>query len=373
MNFTFNTPTKIFFGLNEFKNLGNISKRLGLRCLIVTGKTSMKKYGYLDEAKKMLEACSIKTFIFDQISNDAKSSEVNLGSEICKKEKIDFILALGGGSAIDGAKAISVGFDIKNIEPLIGSELKDNKNSLPLIAVPTTAGTGSEVTKGAIITDVKKNFKSGVRGTQVFPAIAIVDPVLSMSMSDDVAATTGFDAFTHLFESFLAKKSNLLTDMIAVNGLKIILKYLPQVFSKPKDENIRSKICYAALLGGINVGNASTCLPHRLQQAMGSVPTIHQPHAKGLAALYPAWTKEVYKFTENKLEYLKNQLNEKDEKVVFIERFMDKIGIKNKLSDYNVKKDDISIFIKNISGNLENDPIQNKNNTLFEKIYMNSL
>ena len=104
----------------------------------------------------MLEACSIKTFIFDQISNDAKSSEVNLGSEICKKEKIDFILALGGGSAIDGAKAISVGFDIKNIEPLIGSELKDNKNSLPLIAVPTTAGTGSEVTKGAIITDVKK-------------------------------------------------------------------------------------------------------------------------------------------------------------------------------------------------------------------------
>ena len=106
---------------------------------------------------------------------------------------------------------------------------------------------------------------------------------------------------------------------------------------------------------------------------MGSVPTIHQPHAKGLAALYPAWTKEVYKFTENKLEYLKNQLNEKDEKVVFIERFMDEIGVKNKLSEYNVKKDDISIFIKNISGNLENDPIQNKNNTLFEKIYINSL
>ena len=256
---------------------------------------------------------------------------------------------------------------------MIGSELKKDKNSLPLVAVPTTAGTGSEVTKGAIITDVKKNFKSGVRGAQVFPSVAVIDPILSMSMPEDVAATTGFDAFTHLFESFLAKKSNLFTDMIAVNGLKIILKYLPEVINNPRDESLRSKICYAALLGGINVGNASTCLPHRLQQAMGSVPTIHQPHAKGLAALYPAWAKEVYKFSSDKLELLKKQLNVKDEKVIFIEKFIDKIGVKNKLSDYKVKKEDISIFINNISGNLENDPIQNKNNLLFEKIYLDSL
>ena len=179
MSFTFHTPTKIHFGLNEFKNLGKIASNFGQRCLIVTGRTSMKKYGYLDEAKKMLESFSIKTFIFDDISNDAKSSEVNRGSEICKKEKIDFIVALGGGSAIDGAKAISVTFDLKSVEALIGVELKQNKKSLPLIAIPTTAGTGSEVTKGAIITDVKKKFKSGVRGTQIFPDIAIIDPILS--------------------------------------------------------------------------------------------------------------------------------------------------------------------------------------------------
>ena len=102
MNFTFHTPTKIIFGLNTFQKLEIIVSHLGKRCLIVTGKTSMKQHGYLDKAKKMLEQCQIKTFIFDNISNDAKSTEVNLGAKICKKEKIDFIIALGGGSAIDG-------------------------------------------------------------------------------------------------------------------------------------------------------------------------------------------------------------------------------------------------------------------------------
>jgi alcohol dehydrogenase class IV len=372
MSFTFHTPTKIHFGLNEFKNLGKIASNFGQRCLIVTGRTSMKKYGYLDEAKKMLESFSIKTFIFDDISNDAKSSEVNRGSEICKKEKIDFIVALGGGSAIDGAKAISVTFDLKSVEALIGVELKQNKKSLPLIAIPTTAGTGSEVTKGAIITDVKKKFKSGVRGTQIFPDIAIIDPILSMTMTNEVAATTGFDAFTHLFESYLAKKSNMLTDMISINGLKIILKYLPDSLKDPKNKDFRSKISYAALLGGINVGNASTCLPHRLQQAIGSVPSIHQPHAMGLAAIYPAWAKEVYQYRSEKIETLKIHLGKKNKEIDFIEEFIEKIGVKNKLSSYNVKKNDINIFIKNISGNLENDPIKFKDKKLFEKIYQDS-
>ena len=373
MNFTFHTPTKIIFGINKFQDLGKITSHLGRTCLLVAGKTSMKKHGYLDKAKKMLEEFAVKTFIFDNISNDAKSSEVNLGAEICKKEKINFIIALGGGSAIDGAKAISVAYDLENIEPFIGTELQKKNKSLPLVAIPTTAGTGSEVTKGAIITDVKKNFKSGIRGEQIFPSIAIIDPILSMTMPKDVAATTGFDAFTHLFESYLAKKSNPFTDMLSINGLKIILENLPKSLDNPEDEDLRSQISYAALLGGINVGNASTCLPHRLQQAMGSVPSIHQPHAKGLAAIYPTWSQEVYKFRSDKIEFLKKHLGEKEKENYFIEKFIDRIGVKNRLTEYNVKKDDINVFIKNISGNLENDPIEIKNEKLFEKIYLQSL
>jgi alcohol dehydrogenase class IV len=373
MNFTFHTPTQIHFGCNKFNETGKLVKHFGKKCLIVTGRNSMKNHGYLDKIKIILKKESIEPIFFNNISNDAKSSEVNKGALICREENIDFIIALGGGSAIDGAKAISVCYDLENIEPLIGVQLKKDKKSLPLVAIPTTAGTGSEVTKGAIITDDKKNYKSGVRGEQIFPKIAIIDPILSITMPEDVAATTGFDTFTHLFESYIANKSNNFTDMISIAGLKLIMTALPKSLKSPTDIKLREKISYAALLGGINVGNASTCIPHRLQQAMGSVPSVHQAHAKGLAAIYPSWTTRVYNFRKEKIEKLKDNLDQKGKSTDFIDEFIENVGVKNKLSEYNVKKDHIDIFVKNISGNLDNDPIEPKSDKLFKEIYLESL
>lgn len=373
MNFIFHTPTQVHFGCNKFNETGKLVKHLGKKCLIVTGKTSMKKHGYIDKIKNILEKELIEPFVFDSISNDAKSSEVNKGSLICRQEKIDFIIALGGGSSIDGAKAISISYNLDNIESLIGVQLEKDKKSLPLVAIPTTAGTGSEVTKGAIITDDKKNYKSGVRGEQIFPKIAIIDPILSMTMPKNVAATTAFDAFTHLFESYLANKSNKFTEMISIAGLKLIMNSLPDSLENPTNVKLKEKISYAALLGGINVGNASTCLPHRLQQAMGSVPSIHQPHAKGLAAIYPSWAIRVYNFKKEKIEKLKYLIGQKGKSTNFIDEFIENVGVKNKLSDYSVEKNHIDIFIKNISGNLDNDPIEPKSDQLFKEIYLESL
>ena len=373
MNFIFHTPTQIHFGCNKFNETGKLVKHLGGKCLIVTGRTSMEKQGYIHKIRTILKKESIESIIYNNISNDAKSSEVNKASLICRQENIDFIIALGGGSSIDGAKAISVSYDLENMEPLIGVQLKRDKKSLPLVAIPTTAGTGSEVTKGAIITDDKKNYKSGVRGEQIFPKISIIDPILSMTMPKNVAATTGFDTFTHLFESYLANKSNKLTDMISIAGLKLITKKLPESLKNPSDIKLREIISYASLLGGINVGNASTCLPHRLQQAMGSVASIHQPHGQGLAAIYPSWAKRVYNFRKEKIEKLKDLIGQNGKSTNFINEFIEKIGVKNKLSDYKVKNEHIDIFIKNISGNLDNDPIKTKNDKLFKEIYLESL
>ena len=373
MNFSFHTPTKIIFGINSFNEVFKHVKYLGKKCLIVTGKSSMKKFGYIDTLKNQLEMNSFKTTVYDNISNDAKSSEVNFGSELCRKNNINFIIGLGGGSAIDAAKAISVSFDEKNIENFIGKELTGDKRSLPVVAIPTTSGTGSEVTKGAIITDEINNFKSGVRGEQIFPKIALIDPLLSITMPTEVAATTGFDAFTHLFESYIAIKSNILTDTLSLQGLKIIINSLPGSLKNPEDLKLRSLISYAALLGGINVGNASTCLPHRLQQAMGSVPNINQSHAMGLASIYPGWLEEVYDYRFEKIENLKKIINITSKKFDFILNFIDQIKLTNKLSKYGVTKDNINIFIKNISGNVDNDPIQNKDEKLYERIYLQAL
>ena len=151
--------------------------------MVVCGRYSMKKFKYLEKLEKQFKKDGKKIFIYDNISPDAKSNEVNDAISILKEKKIDFVIGLGGGSAIDAAKAIAVGKNFKTIDNLIGKTITLKGKYLPIVAIPTTSGTGSEVSKGAIITDVKKNFKSGIRGDCLFPKIAIIDPLFSLTLS----------------------------------------------------------------------------------------------------------------------------------------------------------------------------------------------
>lgn len=372
MLFNFNSPTDIYFGQGSFNKTSEITDKIGSNPLIVCGRTSMRKYKFLEKISKNFSKSNKKFYIYENISPDAKSNEINEAISIVKKEKNDFVIGLGGGSAIDAAKAIAVGVTYNKIEEIIGKTIKESNNHLPIVAIPTTSGTGSEVSKGSIITDIEKNFKSGIRGNSLFPKIAIIDPIFSLTLPSEVLAETGFDAFTHLFESYLAKKSNPITEKFSEEGIGLILKYLPKSL-KVKKLEIKEKICYSALIGGINVANASTCLPHRLQQAMGSVKEISHPHARGLACVYPSWLKEEYKFSAKKINHLKKKLNIRDKKFDFILKFMDKIKVNNSLGNYGVKRHHIDTFIKNISGNIENDPIKNVDDKLLKKIYLNSI
>ena len=373
MLFNFNSPTDIFFGSGSFRKTSEITDKLGKNPMIVCGRTSMRKFKFLDILIKNFKEDKKKVLIYDNISPDAKSNEINDAISIIKERKIDFVIGFGGGSAIDAAKAIAVGINFKNVEEIIGKNVADYLKCLPIVAIPTTAGTGSEVSKGSIITDIKKNFKSGIRGNNLFPKIAIIDPIFSLTMPDDLLAETGFDAFTHLFESYLAKKSNPITENFSEIGLSIIMKYLPISLKEKKNLIAKEKVCLAALMGGINVANASSCLPHRLQQAMGSIQEIKHPHARGLACIYPSWLEEEYKFSKKKIENIKKKIGIKSPKYSFINDFMNKIKVKSKLSEYGVLEEHIPVFIKNISGNVENDPIKNINNKLIKKIYFKSL
>ncbi|MBD1167058.1 iron-containing alcohol dehydrogenase [Pelagibacterales bacterium SAG-MED09] len=372
MLFNFNSPTNIYFGQGYFEKTSEITKNIGSNPMIVCGRNSMRKNKFIEKISSNFKKAKKKFFIYENISPDAKSNEINDAITIVKKNKNDFIIGLGGGSAIDAAKAIAVGTTYSKVEDIIGKTINVSNEHLPIVAIPTTSGTGSEVSKGSIITDIKKNFKSGIRGNSLFPKIAIIDPIFSLTMPSELVAETGFDAFTHLFESYLAKKSNPITEKLSEEGISLIIKYLPQSLKK-KDLLIKEKICYAALIGGINVANASTCLPHRLQQAMGSVKEVSHPHARGLACVYPSWLKEEYKFSAKKINLLKKKLNIQSAKYEFILNFMNKIKVNNRLKDYGIDNNHIEIFIKNISGNLENDPINKINNSLIKKIYQNSI
>ncbi len=366
MNFENFSPTNIIFGNGSINKVNNLTQKYGNKCLIVTGKNSIQKHGYLDIIKKNLDK---KIFVYNNISPDVKSDEVNLAIEICKNKKIDFIIALGGGSTIDASKSISLYKSLNKIDNVIGTNLNSNILSVPVIAIPTTAGTGSEVTKGAIITNSKTYFKSGVRGNQIFPKIAIIDPSLTLTLPQNVAVETGFDTFTHLFESYLANRSNIFTEILSIHGLGIILKDLPKSLKNPKDLDLRSKVMFCSLLGGLNVANASTCLPHRLQQAMTDKNFKYKfSHAKGLSLVYPSWLKRVYPHSKVKINNLKRKLNITSKKYDFIIEFMEKIKIKNKLK-IKIEEKIINNFTNNISGNLENDPMKIISKKIIKEIY----
>ena len=363
-------PTEIIFGYGSISNVGNVVKKYGDKALIVCGRKSAKKYGHLKRVIEFLDKESIEVIIFDHISPEPKSDEVNEGIILARINKVDVVIGLGGGSPIDAAKAIAVGIDSISIESIIGKTLSLNKNALPIIAIPTTAGSGSEVTKGSIITDIKKKFKSGIRGNDLFPKSAIIDPELTITCPTKVTAQTGFDTFTHVFEGYMARKSTVLTDRIAEDALIIIQKYLPKSINNGLNNEAREKMSYAALLGGVCVANASTCLPHRLQQAMGGV--IDVSHGKGLATLYKSWFKIAYPFKKNKFDTLINILGNDSSPNITISNFMKKIKMDYSISDLGAKKSDIDLFIDRISGNLDNDPIDNIDTELIRKIYYES-
>lgn len=367
---TLPVPTEIIFGYGSISSIGDLVKKHGNKALIVCGRISAKRYGYLKRVVDLLDKESIEAIIFDRISPEPKSDEVNEGINLARINKVDIIIGLGGGSPIDAAKAIAVGIDSNSIESIIGKTLSLNKNALPIIAIPTTAGSGSEVTKGAIITDLRKKFKSGIRGDDLFPKGAIIDPDLTITCPTTVTAQTGFDTFTHVFEGYIARKSSRLIDSIAEEALSIIQKFLPESIDNGLNNEAREKMSYAALLGGVCVANASTCLPHRLQQAMGGV--IDVSHGKGLATLYKSWFKIAYPFKKNKFDTLINILGNNSSPSITISDFMKKIKMDYKISDLGAKKSDIDLFIDRISGNLDNDPIDNIDTELIRKIYVES-
>ncbi len=370
MNFEFLSPVQIVFGNGRINELGKIAKQYGKHPLIISGRSALKKTGTLDKILQNLKEEGVECKLFRGVSPEPKSNEINEAVDIARRNSCDLVIGLGGGSAIDVAKAVSVGVNYSSIEEIIGKTIEINPNSLPIITIPTTSGSGAEVTKGAIITDTTKKFKSGIRGVDLFPKLALVDPELTYSLPKRITIETGFDALTHAVETYISTKASPLTDLYAEEAMKLIREYLPKAISKNKEA--REKMSLAALIGGINIANTGTCLVHRLQQAMGSI--IEVSHGRGLAAIYPAWIKRVSVYRKEKFERISEIFGyQKKESYKPILGFMEKIGVGCNLGELNVKYPDINIFLEKISGDLKNDPIPEIDEKLIRGIYEESL
>lgn len=361
MHFSYFMPTKIIFGWGEFAQAPSHIMKFGKKVLIVTGKYAMKKQGFTDRLMAGLKDQGAEVALFDGMSANPLTSEVNTCALQFADWQPDVVVALGGGSVIDGAKGIILGLSTGDeVEPYLLGKRPITHVDIPLVAIPTTAGTGSETNWAAILTDESCGIKTSFRHEGLFPRIAIVDPQLTVSLTPAITLETGFDVFAHAVETYISKSS--LSPQIEMNSLaaiQLVGQYLPQALLDGGNQVARTKMMYGSMLMGFNLANSSTCLPHRLQYPIG-VKTSSS-HGAGLMALFSSWLEQTYDFSQEKFDRIAGALNGKPSvgKTEFIsnyQEFIQNIGAKLCLTDFSLTQEDIGYLAERVSGSLANDP-----------------
>jgi alcohol dehydrogenase class IV len=272
--------------------MGKEVKKLGKnKPMLVTDKV-MEKAGYVDKVGKILEEAGCSYVVFSEIGGEPGDIDVVAGLEVYKKNECDFLVALGGGSPIDAAKAIGVlETNGGKITDYMGME-KVQKPTPPLIAIATTSGTGSEVTKFTIINDTANSVKMLINSPFVLPSVAVADPELTLSVPPGVTAATGLDAFCHAIESLVSKKEQPTTDFVALKAIELISGNLRRAWCNGDDLVARSNMMLAATLAGIAFNNASVTLIHGMSRPIGAV--FHVAHGISNAVLLPVWAEYTY-------------------------------------------------------------------------------
>ena len=367
MDFDFFMPTALKFGSGRFNDTSNLIKGLGNYALIVTGRRSMERLGYTKKLSTLLREVNIKSCIYNKISPSPTINEIDEGANLAKEVGVDFIIALGGGSAIDGAKAIAVAaVGNSSISDYLYKIHKVPMETLPIVAIPTTAGTGSEMNRSAIIRDRKKNIKDGLRSDYIFPKIAIVDPELSHNLPKQVTIETGFDALTHAIESYVSPKANPITDSFSIMAIENISKHLPIVLKEYNNIKSREKISLSSALMGYNLSFVGTCFPHRIDKSLCALhPEIS--HGQSLAVFYSYWAKMSWRGNITKFSNISKiidkstvSLSVEESAMRFpqiILNFMTSIGIKTKISELGINTNEIPMLIRGVAGDLSINPV----------------
>lgn len=275
MSFNYYIPTRILFGPGKLKELHN-SPLPGSKALIVTtGGTSVKKYGYLDALIKELDLSGTSHILFDKILPNPVKEHVMEGAALAKQNGVDFVIGLGGGSAIDSAKAIAVmaantGDYWDYISGGSGKGLTPENDPLPVVAVTTTAGTGTEADPWTVITKTETNEKIGGGYDKTFPVLAVVDPELMRTVPSKLTAYQGFDALFHSAEGYLNNTAYVISDLYALKAIELIGKSLAKAVEDGNDMEARGDVALANTLAGM-VESTSGCISeHSLAHAISA-------------------------------------------------------------------------------------------------------
>jgi alcohol dehydrogenase class IV len=277
------TPGKLIFGP---KSINELTKEIPLKGvpLIITDK-GVSNAGILQKVTEVLEGASIRYHLFDRIEPDPPFEIVEEAATVYEKNGCTVVIGLGGGSSIDGAKAVSLKVSQKGNLREYGMGKPVEGILIPTYAIPTTAGTGAEVTAVAVITDRESKTKMVMRGTQLIPTTVILDPELLGSIPPKVAAETGADALTHAIESYVSVNSNVITEALALSAIRIIARNLRRMVANPGDIETAGQMLMASCMAGLSFSNAGLGLTHSLAHPVGAF--YHVSHGLSCAIYLP--------------------------------------------------------------------------------------
>ena len=366
--FDYFQPTEILFGRGRVAEVGEAVARFGTRCLVVTERNVEALEPVFQKVQTSLEEAGVAVARFDGVIPNPTTDTITAGAEAANAHRADVVLGLGGGSSMDSAKAIAVEATHEGTSwDYLFYKEPPTEETLPIIAVTTTSGTGSQVTQVAVVTHTETRDKSAIFDPIVYPKVAIVDPELMVTLPEHVTATTGFDVFCHAFESTVSVNTTPYAQVLAWEAIRRVLADLPAALEDGLNIDARSSLAWADTLAGLCIANAGVTLPHGIGMAIGGMYP-HVAHGETLALTYPAFTRFTWETAVPQFATLGRLLNRgtdgaPDEDAARqscegLDGFLKKIGLWMGLEDKGVPEEELPALAKQsmVLPDYENNP-----------------
>ncbi|MDX1700899.1 MAG: iron-containing alcohol dehydrogenase [Melioribacteraceae bacterium] len=354
--FNYYQPTEIIYGEGRINELGEVVKKYGNKCLLVTTPVFPAVEDQYAKVKQLLMDSGIEIAHFDQVQPNPTTEIITAGAEMAKSIGAEVVIGLGGGSSMDSAKAIAVEATHEgSCWDYLFFKKEPTEATLPIIAISTTSGTGSQVTQVAVVTNTAERDKSALYHPIIYPNVCIVDPELMITVPQKVTAATGFDALCHSFESTLNPGSNEYINTMGFRSIELVVETLPYLLKNLDDQEARSKMAMADTYGGLCIANSGVTLPHGVGMAIsGMYPNV--PHGESLAIIYPQFSRFTYKSAIPEFarigRILNDNLNSESDEVAAeracdeIDKFLQEIGLWVRLKDYGMPEGEIDKLAK---------------------------
>lgn len=332
----FSMPARVFFSRGALAARLPEARHYGRKALLVSGRTFLFRSGLREVIGDILARAGLECVSYAGVNPEPETGDVEKGAALCRRHACDCIIAVGGGSALDAGKAIAV--CAVNDGPPESFFALDTfpRPPLPVIAVPTTCGTGSEVTRFAVLVDPAARTKKTINSEAIIPKLAILDPDLLQTLPEKLVAATAMDAFTHAAESFLARRADHLSRLLAVNALETLWSQLPRLRQAPDDTGLLDKIFLASLIAGLAINRTGTIVLHGMAYALTIRYRLH--HGTANALLLP----RVFAYLrDNGYENEISELEKTWGETARLSDFVTGLGLPGRLADIGADKDDL--------------------------------